>query len=217
MGTDIHPVVQVLREAGYWHTVALDTSPQMQYGEGRTWPLLESRDYTVFAVLANVRNGRGFAGVYTHDPVRPIALPRGLPDDFCKPDPDLFWMGEHDFSWVTLRELLDYDWDQKVVEGGVVTADEYDAWQRSGTLAPTTWCGGASGRSILTVPVEDYLTHREEIRRHATAMQKEVYVAGVRWQRPLRESVPAFVNEILPWLQTLGKPDEVRLVFGFDS
>ena len=35
----------------------------------------------VFAALADVRNGYGFAGVPTHEAIKPISEARGLPED----------------------------------------------------------------------------------------------------------------------------------------
>lgn len=40
-----------------------------------------ARNYDVFAILASVRNGVGFAGVITGSGFNPIDNPRGLPDD----------------------------------------------------------------------------------------------------------------------------------------
>lgn len=34
---------------------------------------------------------------------------------------------------------------------------------------------------------------------------------------PMPESVAWFARDILPWLRTLGAPEDVRMVFGFDS
>lgn len=42
---------------------------------------LKDRNYDVFAILANVRNGTGFAGIKTSSGFDPIDTPRGLPDD----------------------------------------------------------------------------------------------------------------------------------------
>ena len=38
------------------------------------------RDYTLFAILSDVRNGHGFAECYSHEPIYPITSGRGLPD-----------------------------------------------------------------------------------------------------------------------------------------
>lgn len=67
MGTDIHSVAQVRRN-GVWETVAIGICG-------------DPRSYNTFAMLANVRNGRGFAGTKTSDGFPFIHEPRGLPSD----------------------------------------------------------------------------------------------------------------------------------------
>lgn len=69
MGTDIHSIAQV-RVEGVWKTVAV--------GVGG-----DPRDYNLFAMLADVRNGRGFAGIKTADPFPVIHEQRGLPADLA--------------------------------------------------------------------------------------------------------------------------------------
>lgn len=44
-------------------------------------PLDIGRNYDLFAILADVRNGRGFAGIVTGTGFDPISDPKGLPDD----------------------------------------------------------------------------------------------------------------------------------------
>ena len=95
MGTDIHCIVQA-KTNNSW--TALETNSFLD------------RHYLWFAVLANVRNGDGFAGTpYMTSPVPYIQEHRGYPDDFELPD-GVEWLGDHSFGYVTLQELLDYDW-----------------------------------------------------------------------------------------------------------
>jgi hypothetical protein len=67
MGCDIHSVFQA-RIDGEWVDVAT------------FWD--DERHYQLFAALADVRNGYGFAGVPYAEWIRPISAPRGLPKDF---------------------------------------------------------------------------------------------------------------------------------------
>lgn len=117
MGTDIHGVFQRYdQQAGLWEDVPSEYEQQ--------------RHYQLFAVLADVRNGVGFAGVTTGEAVAPIAAPRGLPADFLcdteychkatnvdtlsplqrryrqPEDPLEVWLGDHSYSWLTGDELL---------------------------------------------------------------------------------------------------------------
>lgn len=71
MGTDIHSIAQVRRN-GVWETVAIGICG-------------DPRSYNTFAMLANVRNGRGFAGIKTSDGFPFIHEPRGLPSDLKDP------------------------------------------------------------------------------------------------------------------------------------
>lgn len=72
MGTDIHSIAQVCRD-GQWETVAVGVSG-------------DPRGYNAFAMLADVRNGRGFAGIKTSDGFPVMHDPRGLPDDLQADD-----------------------------------------------------------------------------------------------------------------------------------
>jgi len=67
MGSDIHMITQV-RENGEWRT----KHDAFNY---------RTRNYSVFGMLADVRNGRGFAGAVYGTGFIPISEPKGLPDD----------------------------------------------------------------------------------------------------------------------------------------
>ena len=112
MGCDITIVIEC-RKNGQWEVVPWYCS---------TWPkkpkdvagaidmpeCFEGRNYTIFGILAGVRDWT----------VTPIAEPRGFPSDLSFPvnsrgtyhdrAGDEQWFGEHSFSWVSLRELEDY-------------------------------------------------------------------------------------------------------------
>jgi len=102
------------------------------------------RNYGLFAILADVRNGHGFAGVRTGEPTVPISAPRGVPDDASDGYRDeVRQWGEdgHSHTWFTLAELLAYDWDGQYAvnsflvhprglgRGEPLPADfDFDAW-----------------------------------------------------------------------------------------
>lgn len=88
----------------------------------------DGRNYNLFAILADVRNGRGFAGSYTGEGFNPIAEPKGIPNDLSPEVTESFhyWEGDgHSHSWFTLQDLLDYDWDQntKTLKPGMYRMD----------------------------------------------------------------------------------------------
>ena len=199
MGTDIHPIVQVRIEekwvdhewpsgAGDYDWEATEDSPLAT----RAFMGLQARNYALFAILAGVRNGIGFAGCKTGEAVEPIAEQRGLPGDYIdKDDTDLdSWLGDHSFTWMTLQEILDWlGWGKPLVKCGMVRM----AAKRDDKGRPLEWCGEVFGKDA-----EDY-EHEE-------------------WKADLKESVGWFWTATVPYLKSLATdPKDVRLVMGFDS
>jgi hypothetical protein len=83
---------------------------QIRYGDSEWFDcdtIEDGRNYRLFAALAGVRNGFGFAGIATHEPIIPIAEPRGLPEDFVN-DEDEHCMGDHSFSWLHMSEIVSW-------------------------------------------------------------------------------------------------------------
>lgn len=107
------------------------------------------RNYDLFAMLANVRNGYGFAGCDTGNGFIPIDMPRGLPEDVSpeiKAESDSWDVDGHSHSHFTIQELLDYDWDMVAVHRGIVSMADYLIYIGNGQ--PYSWCGGVSGPNI---------------------------------------------------------------------
>ena len=95
MGCDIHLIAEVRNGNGTWHLVPNFDRPcdrceaTGHYPDGRACYRCKGeghlvddhysdRSYDVFAMLADVRNGSGFAGVVTGEGFLPLAL-RGYP------------------------------------------------------------------------------------------------------------------------------------------
>lgn len=187
MGTDIHGVFE-RRHNGKWERI------ETEYSFGR--------HYFLFACLAGVRNGFGFAGVPTHSPVRPIAEPRGLPEDlnYSEKDgyanePD-FWFGDHSHSWLTGEEILAYSWPT-IARTGVMNLEDWEAWDK---ISPPNfgYSGSVSGPGIkISSPqsIEPSTTHVRAI-----------------WVSP--PQCDYFLDEVRRLVTLHG---EIRFVFGFDS
>lgn len=194
MGTDIHGVWQC-KVDGEWHDVASEYE--------------QCRHYQLFAVLAGVRNGYGFAGTPTGEAVTPIAKPRGLPKDFilnpedgCHPlsSPDhldpwrreirekygddgeslKMWMGDHSFSYLSGKEMLEY----------------------FESLPSITHCGGISGPGIVVIDESN------QSKPHNWTHIR------VYWRADLKEELSHFFDEVKRLTEKYG---EIRFVFGFDS
>jgi hypothetical protein len=203
MGCDIHSVAQVFKD-GRWVTVAHE-------------PTGDDRSYDTFAVLANVRNGYGFAGVSTGEGWPYISEPRGLPEGFPLDSDDSErhedqWMGDHSHSWLLLSEIenfIETKLPKTYIKHGVVTREHWEAIQRGEFATPEEWCGGRSGPDIRVI---DEAEAKAGVPSTDVAMSWKVdaleHLSGLR----------AYVEELrkLAAESKVG-PDKVRLVFGFDS
>jgi hypothetical protein len=72
--------------------------------------LYDRRNYSLFAILADVRNDEGYEY---------IASPRGIPDDLSpevKSWFESFQDDAHYASWLTLEELVNFDWHEKRIQ-----------------------------------------------------------------------------------------------------
>ncbi|WP_052350317.1 hypothetical protein [Paenibacillus gorillae] len=156
MGTDIHVYIEqktikndnpLMTE---WNSIdEWSNDPYFEVTEVRKkyWT---DRNYLLFAILANVRNRYN---------IQPISLPKGLPDDVSpkvKIRSDEENGDAHTRSWLNLKELLEYDWQQKIEDDG-----------------------------------------------------NQIF--------PLEALVIPFVNEFIPRLSKIDKPENVRMVFWFDN
>lgn len=113
MGADIHSFAEV-RTTGKWVRV---TEPLFEdYDDKKTTEPFAWRSYAVFGFLADVRN---------YSCCKPICEPKGLPDDseYINRISPYGYGGTfkealqedyncHSFSWLTLNELLDFDYEQ---------------------------------------------------------------------------------------------------------
>ena len=245
MGTDIHMACEVRRN-GKWELVTDRMfrncwyRPDSEYSwakEEYTNIPYSNRCYNLFAILADVRNGYGFAGCKTGDTFNPISMPKGYPEDMCdelKRDIDRYadynslagisavragiLSDEHSASWLTLKELLDYDWDQMHRNYGYVSENTYREFIMK-KQHPDCWSGGVGGRDIVRLSEDDMAAlirgayPREEGKQYYTSC----YFKG----RTYRDSSGGFYDDVIPVLKTLipdgGTAEDVRLVFDFDS
>lgn len=175
------------------------------------------RNYDLFAILADVRNGYGFAGIDTGEGFIPIAEPKGLPYDVSKEikdESDSWSVDGHSHSWFTVKELKDYNWDQTTKKKGVISLAEYSDIKRN-SIIPNTYSGSIMGSNIETVDtsVADKILNGEII---DSLVDKRIFVRYI-WETAYREQVSLFLDDTLPVLESLGDPEDVRIVFWFDN
>ncbi|MEM1056642.1 MAG: hypothetical protein AAGI52_14055 [Bacteroidota bacterium] len=126
MGLDIHFIVERRRADGAWERVEPlgppdDPSSDFPLVDGtQRINLYWTRSYATFSALADVRNR-------SRD-IPPIHPPRGVPSDMSAETRAVWdWWREEDTeaeandwlaaSWLTLREMLDYDWPKRFTRG----------------------------------------------------------------------------------------------------
>jgi hypothetical protein len=210
---------------GYWEYISNPEFTEHPY---------ERRNYTLFGVLANVRNGTGFAGCEIGRWVEPIARPKGFPED-ASPEMRKIYDEEfeHTATWLSLRELVEYQWDQAYSYTGVLSEAQYEAL-KNGTI-PEDWCGGVSGKGILTLNEDDYDERKRAGKLPTTYYEpyalgwglpsstlavKKIYVKA-HWVNPggLRTALgDAWFDALTKLQETYDNDlDNVRLVFWFDS
>jgi len=151
------------------------------------------REYETFAKLAGVRNGKGFGGVDMFEPLKPIAEGRGLPADTSIFDHDGdCWLGDHDVTWVTLAELLSIDLAEPVKMTGLIDKKAAEEFYQTGQ-PPMTWWGASNDPKDVRID----------------------------WEQPL-EKVASLIPKWIAKLKLQAEydrvsPDDIRVVFGFDS
>lgn len=245
MGCDIHLYVERRQDSRWvtadkWspNTYASDDEPhepKMEIAYKNRF--YNGRSYNLFAVLADVRNGRGFAGIKTGEGFNPIAAPKGVPEDCCpeyRAEVERWDSDGHSHSWFTVAELLAYDWTQGTLQQGYVDAAGWAQWKRDGK--PQEWGGVIGGMSIKHISNEEMEAavkasgvemydllypgrgKQQEATKAANAQAGGSLYTLVTWEEPYYKAINSqFFAETLPRLLALGKPEDVRIVFFFDN
>ncbi|MFA7143161.1 MAG: hypothetical protein WC175_04190 [Candidatus Dojkabacteria bacterium] len=136
------------------------------------------RNYDLFTVLAGVRNYRDWDW---------FVEPKGIPDDISedvKNIIDRYGGDGHTHSYLTLREILDIDWERRVEMHDYVTKDVADHWNTHHEM-PDEWMT-AMWAHPLTGMVELY------------------------YDEPLKNSCQDFLDSVVPYLKNIIDEKYVR-------
>lgn len=200
----------------------------------------QNRNYTLFAILAGVRNGYGFAGCYRHEPLKPIAEGRGLPKWLELVDeedsPEMFnpwygsrwgsddekefgcWLGDHSHTYMTLDEILSWEgWDKNLEQGGVLTKEHYLETLNVGK-DPEYWCGGVGGPQVNVVEESVF-----KLLVDFGGTGSEVTHVQCKWKskETLRDEFSWWLSEVerikLEYSEEWDENSDVYLIVGFDS
>jgi len=227
MGCDIHLYTEILNNKGKWvPNDKWEDNPYNYEEEGdphrgvhydnQVW---SERNYTLFAILADVRNNYGFAGVNLGNRFNPISDPKGLPHDVSdeiKGESDRWGGDGHSHSHLSLSELLNYDWLQVITRRGVVNLDNYKSW-RWDKECPESWSGTVSGGSVKIVEMEEADKLLDASSSSSSSPFTTNWYVNIEWRQLYASCVEKFPLHTIPLLQEMGKPDEVRIVFWFDN
>lgn len=231
MGCDIHFYVEKKVDGAWKLQGELVNDDGCKYVSGPDF--YDGRNYNLFAILADVRNGRGFAGIKTGEGFNPISDPRGVPDDASDEYKQLVdcWDADgHSHSHHTLRQLLDYDWTQTTGLQGWCSMDEYLPWAAYGDKlsGPKGYCGGVSGGGVQHLTDEEAVALAEQYRALSWGEHKS-FIEGLghgkyalaKWQEHYHQAAGSFWARTIPKLLKLAGGtaglDDVRCVFFFDN
>lgn len=164
MGCDIHNKCEIKRN-GKWelNTDKVFPNPWYEKDSEYKWQKEEfqdepdsSRNYDWFAILADVRNGYGFAGVSTGSGFDVIAEPRGVPEDASdewKKEVKKWDRDMHSQSYLTIEDFDNFDWNQFTMKYGVISLNQYKEL-RGTSQSPNSWSGASFGGNIITVSTD---------------------------------------------------------------
>lgn len=202
MGCDIH-LYPEHRVDGDWKY--LYKEEKRKYGGDYEWNEnfygYEGRNYSLFGILAGVRR---------KDLPQIVPELRGLPKDLSpevKKEADDWYGDAHSSHWLTLRELVEFDWSRVCETETLVPEIVYKEWDKKGW--PEVSCGGVSGPHVQVYTESKY-------KECGAPPGKELYIQA-KWKMPLSEFVGEAFLTMIERLKTVGGPDDARIVFWFDN
>jgi hypothetical protein len=230
MGCDIHIVIERQDESGAWQIVPYVEEPppwlndddygksrhaevnaRVAAGAGRMPHAFGLRDYDLFGIIGDVRNGSGLQDGLTWPSIAPS---RGFPADTLVKEGETVrdedngeWTGDHSFTWVSLDELAAFPWDDTTrVQHGLIGYRTWAQWKATGGKRPAGWCQGTNS------PI---MTELEAI--HAQYEINPRQYVRCYWSETAREATGDWAGKVLPKLMEIAAGRPLRLLVGFDS
>lgn len=227
MGCDIHCYAERKSKDGKWEIVG-NVKKEEDGWVSIDYEPYHDRNYNLFAILANVRNGTAFAGCKTGEGFNSISNPKGVPSDASEEYASLseqYDSDGHSHSYFTLRELLDYDWTQTTQLQGWVDMVTWEKFSLYGKKDfPQNYCGMISGNSIEHISEEEAdklfegLSRKERI--EVAKLHTNKY-ALAKWTIKYSQCVDSFLSDTITELLKLAGGtkgiDDIRIVFFFDN
>lgn len=160
MGCDIHSFAEVKRK-NKWEKVGdyfmLDTWSRKYFKKDKGEEPFSNRNYSLFAFLANVRN---------YDHCEPISETKGFPRDASKEVKEHYENSigySHSVSNLSLKELLDFDYEKEF-------------WNRrvSKQTGPNSW----TGAGVAEEGEGEIITYRENLGENYFSVLEELKELG---------------------------------------
>lgn len=155
--------------------------------------LYKGRNYGLFATLAGVRD-------YT-ETITPVSEPKGMPEDCCDyvKRENKSWSGDgHTHSWLTLKEIRDYQSTcPSLPRTGLISPEDIAALDNEG-IHPESWCQGTNQAGW---------ERREWVEKNETLV-------------PLIDAMQKRAKELMQyeWQEyDFGNDENIRIVFWFDN
>lgn len=217
MGCDIHCYAEV-KKKGKWEKVgSIFKDPSYDwykenyeeipyYVHEFTDSPYDGRNYSLFAMLAGVRNDYN---------IIPISKRKGLPSDISpeiRGEYSIWEYDGHSPSWLTVKELKEYDWKNKIAEYcGWLNVGEYEKFKAGEK-------NFSYGKDVGGTAVVKISQQEADLRLSKNDFEKnKSYYIFCEWTEPYYQSAEFFVDDIIPTLESLGSPEDVRIVFWFDN
>lgn len=199
--------VSGLTEMDFVERVEQESQPKYMF-------LYNGRNYNLFSMLADVRNGYVSNGnTYM---IKPIDEPRGVPSDAStayKEYVDEWGADGHSHSYFTLAELDTPYWLDTERFGGYVTPESFKAHM-----------DGENFGSYVNTRDRDTVVSNEKMEAYVNSDEFDPFrrdlLTFIEWDTPRYKLDRYFYNEVLGYLRKLGEDygsDNVRIVFFFDN
>lgn len=231
MGCDIHIAVEVQRDNGTWRFVQpperVDLVPYSKTdSDFRTREWYPGRNYTLFSILADVRNTprtdyRDNTRLRT--PIKmPVGYPIGMSPESCEffdADSQGSKTGDnwhHSATWYLLSELKAVNWNAICgTEKGCINAKQYAEYRLTGKT-PDSYSGGCGGPDIVTISneeMDDWLLKIDPDDNEARLSRFTVLEWGVTYEMCSDYSFRHLLCEL-----DCGRfNDRVRIIMDFDN
>lgn len=188
-------------------------------------PFYEGQNRALYAILSGRHNFSEFPTI--------VPQPRGLPDDLSE-EAQIYvnWYRDEgqvfsSASWITLAEILSFDWDVPVELHVYANGQEFDAMSRSPLGKPGVVGEPAHAFKAAQLDGDRYISQEEMARRVADVKSrykeadwmkgftKELHTTycHVTYTETYGEMAGWFFTEGVPRMRKLGAPEDVRCVF----